>query len=322
MRERASFVRSAVNNRIRAAFGGGGSESGSGSVVTYVDGKPVVVAPNVDGVAVWGQGFGSWGHTNGDGNAAHLNRSTSGFFIGADAPIFDTWRFGAVVGYSRSTFDVEDRRSSGWNDNYHVGLYGGTTWGNLAFHTGAAYTWSDITTNRNVMFPGFGDSLKGDYHAGTAQVFGELSYGMNMGAAGFEPFANLAYVNLHMDGLTEKGGAAALASDAANSDMTFTTLGLRTSATFDLNGMAVMAKGTLGWRHSFGDVTPLSAMRFAGGGGAFPVGGVPITRDAAVVEAGLDFALSKRATLGFTCSGQSGSGATDQSVKANFNVKF
>lgn len=43
----------------------------------------------------------SWGHTDSDGNAARLNRSTGGFFIGADAPVFDIWRFGAVAGYSR-----------------------------------------------------------------------------------------------------------------------------------------------------------------------------------------------------------------------------
>ncbi|WP_164107929.1 autotransporter outer membrane beta-barrel domain-containing protein, partial [Serratia marcescens] len=69
--------------------------------------------------------------------------------------------------------------------------------GDLALRTGAAYTWHDITTNRSVVIPGFGDSLKGKYGAGTAQVFGELAYGLNMGAARFEPFANLAYVNLH-----------------------------------------------------------------------------------------------------------------------------
>ena len=55
---------------------------------------------------------------------------------------------------------------------------------------------------------------------------------------------------------------------------------------------------------------------------AFTVGGAPIARDAAVIEAGLDFALTSAATLGVTYGGQFGSGVSDQSVKANFNVKF
>ncbi|EZQ15294.1 hypothetical protein CF98_12720 [Halopseudomonas bauzanensis] len=72
--------------------------------------------------------------------AARLNRSTGGFLMGTDAPVFDTWRFGAVAGYSRTSFDAKDRYSSGSSDNYHLGLYGASAWGDLAFRTGAAYT--------------------------------------------------------------------------------------------------------------------------------------------------------------------------------------
>ena len=129
-----------------------------------------------------GRAFGPWGHIDGNGNAAHFNRSTGGFFIGAGTPVFDTWRFGAVTCYSHTNFDV-------------------------------------------------------------------------------------------------------------------------------------------GWRHANGDVTPSSTMRFAGGD-AFSVVGVPITRHAAVVEAGLDFALAPAAVLGVSYGGQLGSGLADQSVKATFNVKF
>jgi len=318
--EDSRFIRNAVNDRIRAAFDSVGASGGT--VVAYEDGVPQPVAANTDRFAVWGQGFGSWGHANGDGNAARLHRSTGGFFLGADAPVFDAWRFGAVAGYSHTSFDAKDRHSSGSSDNYHLGLYGGTAWGDLAFRSGAAYTWHDISTSRSVAFPGFSESLKGDYNAGTAQVFGELAYGFSTGSARFEPFANLAYVNLHTDDFRETGGAAALASASANTDTTFTTLGLRASTSFELNGASVTAKGMLGWRHAFDDVTPTSTMRFAGGGNAFTIAGVPIARDAAIVEAGLDFALTPNTVLGVTYGGQFGSGVVDQSFKANFNAKF
>lgn len=318
--EDSRFIRNAIDDRIRAAFDSVGASNGA--VVTYEGGKPRSVAATTDRLAVWGQGFASWGHTDGTGNAAGLSRSVNGFFIGADAPVFGTWRLGAVVGYSRSIFDARDRRSSGWSDNYHVGLYGGTNWGALALRTGAAYTWHDISTSRNVVFPSFEDSLKGDYNAGTAQIFGELGYGMNMGTTRLEPFADLAYLSVHTGGFTEKGGAAALTSREVTTDATFTTLGLRASTSFDLNGAIVTAKGTPGWRHAFGDTTPLSTMRFADGGNAFATGGVPIARDAAVVEAGLDLALTPATTLGITYAGQLGSSIADQSFKANFNMKF
>ncbi|WP_065092054.1 MULTISPECIES: autotransporter domain-containing protein [unclassified Rhizobium] len=317
--EDSRFLRSAVNDRIRAAFDSVGASGDT--VVTYDDGKPRAAAATTDGLAVWSQGFGSWGHTDGDGNAAALNRSTGGFFIGADAPVFDTWRFGAVAGYSSTDLNVEDRHSSGSSDNYHVGLYGGTQWGALALRTGAAYTSHDISTSRNVMFPGYSDSLKGDYNAGTTQVFGELGYGMHAGNVAFEPFANLAYIRLKTDGFTEKGGAAALTGASATTDTTYATLGLRTSTAFTMGGVHATARGMLGWRHAFDDVTPLASMAFAGGS-PFSIAGVPITRDAPVVEAGLDFQLSPSALLGITYSGQFGSGIADQSVKANFNMKF
>ena len=78
----------------------------------------------------------------------------------------------------------------------------------------------------------------------------------------------------------------------------------------------------IGWRHAFGDTVPLSTMQFASGGSPFTIAGVPIARDAAVIEAGLDYAISPSATLGIAYGGQFGSGVSDQSVKANFNLKF
>ena len=323
MIEDSRFLRNAVNDRLRAAFDGVGAPTMP--VMAYGDGGPEYVPATIDRFAVWGQAFGSWGHWNSDGNAARLERSIGGLFVGADAPVFDTaantWRFGAVAGYSRTSLNARDRHSSGASDNYHLGLYGGTQWGDLTFRTGAAHTWHDIATNRSVILPGFGDSLKGKYNAATAQIFGELAYGFNAGNARFEPFANLAYVNLQTDGFRETGGAAALTSPSANTDAPFTTLGNRAATSFNLGGAAVTARGMLGWRHAFGDVTPNTVMRFAGGD-AFFIGGVPIARNAAVVEAGLDLALSSNAVLGVAYGGQFGSGATDQTFRANFNMKF
>lgn len=227
-----------------------------------------------------------------------------------------------MAGYSRTSFNVDDRVSSGASDNYHVGLYGAAAWGALAFRSGLAYTRYNIDTRRSVSIPGVGDSLRGSYDAATTQVFGEFGYGVRGGRIALEPFANLAYVNLHTDSFIENGGVAALTGTSGTIGVTFATLGLRGSTAFDLNGARLTMKGMLGWRHAFGDVTPDTTMRFAAGGNAFTVGGVPVARDAAVAEAGLDYALSSAATLGVSYGAQFGGGVTDQSFKANLNVKF
>ncbi|WP_373824618.1 autotransporter outer membrane beta-barrel domain-containing protein, partial [Achromobacter insuavis] len=267
------------------------------------------------------QAFRAWAQTLGNTNAARLNRSTGGFLAGADAPVSQHWRLGAVAGYSRTGFNVKDRQSSGSSDNYHLGLYGGAQWRGLALRAGASHTWHDLSTRRDVDFPGFSDRLKGGYRAGTTQVFGELAYQIRAGGAGLEPYANVAHVKLRTHGFTERGGAAALSAAAASTDITFTTLGLRAATALDLKGAPLTLRGMAGWRHAFGDATPLATMRFAGGG-AFAVSGVPLARDTAVLEAGLDYAATARTTLGLAYNGQLGAGLSDHGVKASFTLRF
>ncbi|SFO63893.1 outer membrane autotransporter barrel domain-containing protein, partial [Mesorhizobium sp. NFR06] len=316
--EDSSFVRDAASNRIAAAFGDAGAAALP--VMAYGEGGPEMVAADTDRFAVWGQAFGSWGNTDSDGNAAAFDRSTGGLLAGADT-LVGGWRVGLLGGYSHSSFNADDRNSSGKSDNYHLGLYGGTNWGAIAFRTGAAYSWSSLSTHRSVAFNGFTDALSADYDAGTAQVFGELAYKADAARFKFEPFANLAYVSVHSDGFTEQGGVAALTSAGSSTNATFTTLGLRASTDVALGGISATARGTLGWRHAFGDVTPTSAFAFAGGD-AFTIAGVPVARDSAVIEAGFDLNMSANATLGLSYAGQFGAHAADNGAKANLSVKF
>ncbi|MFS8049625.1 autotransporter domain-containing protein [Rhizobium sp. BR 314] len=314
------FVRDAANNRIRSAFG-----DATGADMPLLgygpDGVKPVTADSTGAVA-WGQAFGTWGSYDGDGNAAGMDTSIGGFLAGLDGEVAENVRLGLLAGYSRTSFDVSDRASSGSSDNWHLGLYGGGKWNALRLSGGLAYTWHDIATSRSVAFPGVTDSLSSDYHAGTVQAFGEAGYRIDTaGGFAFEPFANLAYVSLHTNGFSEDGGNAALRGNGGTTDTTFTTLGLHLSSVFDLGGTKTNAHGTLGWRHAFGDTTPISRQAFAGSD-TFTVAGVPIAQDAALIEAGLDVNLTKAATLGVAYQGQFGDGAMQNGFKADFSVKF
>jgi outer membrane autotransporter protein len=321
--EDSRHIRNAATNRIRAAFEGVGASADP--VRAYGPGGPYAAPAATDDLAAWGQVFGSWGDTEGDGNAARLDRSTGGLVMGIDALVAEQWRLGVMAGYSRSSFDVDDRSSSATSDNFHLGLYGGTNWnlsgGTLGLRAGAAYTWHDIDTMRRVGFAGFADKLEAGYDAGTAQVFGELGYTIDVGAIALEPFAGLAYVNLDADGFTEKGEEAALTGDGGSTDATFSTLGVRVASEFVISGMTSTARGMLGWRHAFGGLTPTSSLAFAGGE-AFSTAGVPVAEDAAVIEVGLDLNLTDTATFGLSYGGQFGDGAEDHAFKANLGVRF
>lgn len=302
--EDSRFIREAGIDRLRQA-------QGAATDLKTVEG--------LDGGA-WARVYGSWGEMKGDGNAAKVDRDTSGVLVGADRRV-GNWRVGVMGGAGRSEVDVDARRSSAKIDNYHLGVYGGTEWGALALRTGASYSRHEIDTHRSVGFTGVADRTAGSYDARTAQVFGELGWRIDAGQVALEPFANLAYADLKTDGFTEQGGITALRGRGESTGTTFTTLGLRASTRLGAEATGATLRGLLGWRHAFGDVAQRATLAFAGGNG-YTVAGVPIAKDAAVLEAGLDFAIRRDLTLGVSYAGQVGDGVKDHGVKASLLWKF
>ncbi|UNK79197.1 autotransporter domain-containing protein [Sphingopyxis granuli] len=297
MIEDSRFVRSAVWDRLRGAANG-------------------------DRGGLWGEGFGSWGHTGSDGNAARLDRSGGGLLMGADGAFGGNVRVGAVTGYSRTTLDVDARGSSGQIDSYHLGVYVGGQWAAAALRTGIAYSWQDMHMMRGVAFPGVGDVARAGYDGGTFQAFGELGYSLDLGRTRIEPYASVAYVRARSDAFSETGDDARLTGAKAATDATFSTLGLRAATGFELGGREATLRAGAGWRHAFGSSTPLTVMRYAGGGDAFMIAGMPVMRDAATIDAGLNVAISGKASLGISYSGQLGSGLSDQTARASFVFRF
>ena len=241
--------------------------------------------------------------------------------IGGDTRIGDDWRVGLMGGYSSGSADLDARASSASSDSWHLGVYGGRQWGALGLRLGASYSDSSIDTRRAVVFGNFADLPTASYKAQTAQLFGELGWRIDAGAAAVEPFAGLAYVNLHTDDFNERGGFAALHGAGGSTDIGYSTLGVRATGDVELGGAKMTLRGMLGWRHAIGSTSQYASMALASQS-AFIVAGVPIAKDAAVVEAGVDFALRKDLTLGVSYLGQAGSGVTDNGVKATLLWKF
>ena len=312
--EDSRFVREAAWLRLRSATNGI-----AGQTSVNDSSRPV----DTTGLSLWGHGFGSWGQFDGDRDAgsSQLKRSIGGFFIGLDGAIGEDFRVGALGGYSRSTFKVNSRASSVTTDNYQAGVYGGGKLGPIGVRLGAAYGWHKLDTERLVSFAGFGDTLKADYKAHTAQAFGEFGYRIDVNGGALEPFANLAYINLNTKKFTETGGAAALNGNGDDTDVTFSTLGTRFIKDIDAAGTANVY-GSLGWRRAYGGRTPYSTVSFTSGSDAFGVAGVPLAQNAAVLEAGVDATIAKGLTLGASYSGQLSRSVNDHGVKAVLGWKF
>ncbi|HVX75488.1 MAG TPA: autotransporter domain-containing protein [Bradyrhizobium sp.] len=303
------FVRTAVTGRLLSAFG----ETGGSSTAAVQQFK--------DGLALWGSGYGSWGRLGGGGgNAASIDRTAGGFLMGADKLIANSWRIGVMGGYGYSSYGVNDRDSSATVDQYTLGAYAGTKINDLGLHLGMANTWHAIDTSRAIVFPGFAETDKSSYDASTTQLFGDAGYTFHVGKTALEPFAGLAWVNLHTDGYDENG-VAGLYGSGESENVTYTTLGLRGALPVSLGSVTGNLSGTLGWQHAFGNVTPSISQAFASSD-AFTVTGVPIARDAALIQTGFDIFLTREATLGLAYTGQLGAYSEDNSLSARFHVSF
>jgi outer membrane autotransporter protein len=88
-----------------------------------------------------------------------------------------------------------------------------------------------------------------------------------------------------------------------------------------LGGTEISARGSLGWRHAFDKITPTSTLSFQGGL-PFAVAGVPVARDAAMIEGGVDMKVSPSARLGLSYQGQFSQGAQQNRLNARFNLAF
>lgn len=351
------YLRQAVLGRLRqgsygagagsmAALGSGGptvayakSELGFGdrfapakSALAYADTRkrafpvkalPLAVTAQAPEIAWWAQGVGAWGKFNGDGNAADVSRNLAGFFTGVDRRFGDNWRAGFASGYTNSSVRIGERASLANIDTVHLAAYAGANFGPWNLRSGAAFSWSTVGTNRSILFPGFFDSTTARYDASTAQIFGEVGYGIALGTIAAEPFAGLAWVHLNSHSFRETGGAAALSGSGNTDDVGYSTLGARAATNYLLpNEMVLRPRVTAAWQHAFGTLDPATALTFQGAGAAFSIAGVPLARDALLVETGLDLEINPRATVGISYVGQLANSAHDQSVKGNFTWKF
>jgi subtilase-type serine protease len=275
---------------------------------------------------VWAQVFGNWSTFGSDGNASSVSQSSGGLFVGGDGAVGGGWRLGGALGYIGSHSSIADTASRTNVDSYTATLFGGRNFpagpGHVRFMAGAAYTWHDIDTKRDVAAGSLAQRLESSYHASSTQVFTELGYHLPLGDAySIEPYAGLAWNQLRTRDFDESGGTAALHGAGSSDDVTSTTLGLRGAWLFGSDRAPGRLTATLGWRHAMGDVKPRQELAFEGGS-TFSVTGVPIARDAAVLGLGAEMAITRNTTAGVAYDAQFGGGNRQQSGQLKLAMRF
>jgi fibronectin-binding autotransporter adhesin len=299
--EDGQLVRDAETSRLRSVFDETAADAGD--------------------AGLWGQAFDNRGSNDGDGNAAKINRSTSGLLFGGDTAALKDWRTGFLAGFGHTDLKVGARQSSGGSDDYHLGVYAGTQQGPWGVKLGADYSLHHVSMDRSVGFTGFTDRLTSTYNSGLAQAFADVGYRIPLARGTVEPFGSLAFESLHTDGFDEHGGAAALKASGDSNATALSTLGVRGAERFKQGDTQFTLRASLGWRHAYGDVTPSSTAAFAGGAN-FTVQGTPLAKDSLSVGLGLDVVAAHNLTVGVSYAGQLSSQAQDNAAKANVSWRF
>ena len=118
---------------------------------------------------VWAQAFGNWSTFASDGNASSVSQSAGGLFVGGDGAVGGGWRLGGAVGYVGSHSSLADSASRTDVDSYTATIFGGRNFqagpGHIRFMAGAAYTWHDIDTKRDVAAGSLNQRLESSYRA-------------------------------------------------------------------------------------------------------------------------------------------------------------
>ncbi|WHT78750.1 autotransporter serine protease [Pseudomonas rhodesiae] len=254
---------------------------------------------------VWVKALGAWGKTDSRSDTAGYTTSIGGMLAGVDGALDDDTRLGLVAGYSDTSLNMgSGTHSRAAVDSYHFGAYAGHEIGAWRLSGGATYSWHRADVKRDLQYGEVAGKQKAKVDARSTQVFGEAAYRVNLQPLALEPFANLAYVHLDTDGVTEKGDAAALKTRDDRRDLVLSTLGMRALKTFNVNDHQTLeVSGTLGWQHNLSSVDAEQHLAFASGGPSFAVESAPMARDAALVGARVSLALSKDARVSFDYNG-------------------
>lgn len=275
------------------------------------------LADGEPGAGIWGRLFSTSGVSDGDYNAAELDRDTKGGVIGLDRSVGPV-TIGIAGGWTETKLRLDRRDSNGVIKGVHGMVYAGARFGGFGLRGGVGYARTSIETTRRIAFQGFSAAPTADYDGSVLQGFAEAGYQLPLGGGYVEPFASLTVIRAKTDAFTEAGGPAAL-SGAAISERTMSSM---LGARFETSRVGpISLRGTVGWRHGWGDLEPVGRHAFAGGT-PFTILGTTGSKNAGVFNAEARFRLSPSATLSVGYDGVLGSGAADHAITGGLKIVF
>jgi outer membrane autotransporter protein len=279
-----------------------------------------------NGIAIWGNLVSDELSLDGNGNAADLDQSMQGFFVGANVMLGQGWSAGLSFGNTNADVDVSDRNSSAEVESLTFAATLGRSMevdhGFVNVLLGASYTSSDIESRRRAQFGGLNNTYNADYDADALQIFGELGYEYRLSdRSTLEPFLRLGWTDLSTNSYSENGGAGSLSSSGFDNDRLVSLLGLRYGHDFQTGSIPSRVHGTIGWEHVFGDEFATASHSFSGGP-AFGVESASYASDSAVLGLGIDFDVTESMRIGASYIGRFSSEERDDTLELKASWSF
>jgi outer membrane autotransporter protein len=297
------------NNSIARRTGrisAGGEGSG------YASAKPVQLASADDSTLppmrqeeeplawdIWLQGFGSFGHLDGDGNASGGNYTISGTSGGLDYRLSPEMLVGLAVGYSHNSASVGGPGASGSVDAIQFAGYGGYVSGPWHLDGIFSYGFLQTDTKRLISVGSIQQTASGSYDGGVYSLSTEGGYAFEAGPMTIEPTLGLNYTHLSQNSFHETGTASdghnyGLDVHSVKMDSFRSAVGVRLTAQFGEKGdVQFVPELRAGWEHEFLDKTADMNARFVGGSGDFNVHGVELGADSGVLGGGLTVSFNE-----------------------------
>lgn len=273
------------------------ADAKDGSLV-FVSCEPSCYDPcanRLSGWTTWFDGYGVGASIAGNGNASGLNYSTGGYSLGMERYLDEYTLFGFAGDYSSSRTTLDRRSDWGAIDGGQLSVYLHRAM-NCHYLTGIlAYGYNRYDARRSIEFGSIDRTARADYSGSNYSAYFEAGRNLYGDFANLQPFAALEYIGVQRNGFAESSADSLdLSVNGETTNAMRGLLGMRLLNYYQTrSGRLVTLDASAAWRHGFLNENRIIDASFAGQtGGTFAVSGINVNRDAAILGAGLNYALS------------------------------
>ena len=201
-------------------------------------------------------GVGNFGSRDSTADEVGFDFHTVGATGGADYRITDNLVAGLAFTYLRTDADTNFSLGEVGSNSYGFSLYGTYYVGSLYVDLLAGFTWYNYDTTRRIVY-GAGSTAvdrtaKGDTDGWQYTLNGGAGYDFKLGGTTLTPFARVEYLNLQIDGFSERGSNGLdLQIRKQTVESLVTVLGGRIAHAISTPFAVLIPHLRLEWRHEY-----------------------------------------------------------------------